>query len=114
VIESSSSASAASREEEKKKENKKKNKKDFIEDLWVGKKIMIGSGEDNNNIVLKVTSRCTRCVMITLPQGDLPNDLGILRTVVKYNQVTAGVYASVHQGGIIRRGDPVQIEEEEE
>jgi uncharacterized protein YcbX len=114
VIESSSSsASAASREEEeKKKENKKKNKKDFIEDLWVGKKITISTGEDNNNIVLKVISRCTRCVMITLPQGDLPNDLGILRTVAKYNQVTAGVYVSVHQGGgIISRGDPVQIEE---
>ena len=41
-------------------------KTDFIEDLWVGKKITIGSSEDNN-IVLKVTSHCTRCVMITLP-----------------------------------------------
>jgi hypothetical protein len=92
---------------------KQKKEKDFIENLWVNKKITISGGEDNN-IVLKVISRCTRCVMITLPQGDLPNDLGILRTVAKYNQVTAGVYASVHQGGgIIRRGDHVQIEEEE-
>ena len=88
-------------------------KNDFIENLWVNKKIRTGGREDNN-IVLKVTSPYTRCVMITLPQGDLPNDLGILRTVAKYNQVTAGVYASVHQGGgIIRRGDLVQIEEEQ-
>jgi uncharacterized protein len=52
--------------------------------------------------------------MITLPQGDLPSDLGILRTVAVYNQVTAGVYASVHQDGdgTIRRGDLVQMEEE--
>jgi MOSC domain-containing protein len=85
-----------------------KNKKGFIENSWVGKKIMIGE----DSIVLKVTSPCTRCVMITLPQGDLPNDLGILRTVAMYNEVTAGVYASVQRsGGTIRRGDLVLIEE---
>jgi uncharacterized protein len=81
-------------------------KNDFIENLWVGKKLMIGE-----DIVLRVIGPCTRCVMITLPQGDLPNDLGILRTVAQYNQVTAGVYASVHRGGTIRRGDQVLLEE---
>ena len=48
-------------------------KKDFIENLWVGKKLMIGE-----DIVLKIIGPCTRYVMITLPQADLPNDLGIL------------------------------------
>jgi uncharacterized protein YcbX len=81
-------------------------KKDFIENLWVGKKLTIGE-----DIVLKVTGPCTRCVMITLPQGDLPKDLDILRTVAQYNRVTAGVYASVHRGGTIRRGDQVRLEE---
>jgi uncharacterized protein len=82
------------------------NKKDFIENLWVGKKLTIGE-----DIVLKVTGPCTRCVMITLPQGDLPKDLGILRTVAQYNRVTAGVYATVHGGGgTIRRGDLVRLE----
>ncbi len=81
-------------------------KKDFIENLWVGKKLMIGEV-----IVLKVIAPCTRCVMITLPQADLPKDLGILRTVAQYNQVTAGVYASVHRGGTIRRGDQVRLKE---
>ncbi len=79
--------------------------KDFIENSWVNMKLRIGE-----EIVLKVVGACTRCVMITLPQGDLPNDLGILRTVAKYNQVQAGVYASVHQGGTIHRGDIVQVE----
>ena len=93
VVESASSSS-----EEK--------KKDFIENLWVGKKLTIGE-----DIVLKVTGPCTRCVMITLPQGDLPKDLGILRTVAQYNRVTAGVYATVHGGGgTIRRGDLVRLE----
>jgi len=79
--------------------------KDFSENLWIGKKVMIG-----NDIVLRVTGPCTRCVMTTLPQGDLPRDLGILRTVARYNSVNAGVYASVHRGGTIRRGDLVRLE----
>jgi uncharacterized protein len=80
--------------------------KDFIENLWVGKKLRIGE-----EILLSVTGPCTRCVMTTLPQGDLPKDLGVLSTVAKYNQVHAGVYASVHRGGTIHRGDGVQLEE---
>jgi uncharacterized protein YcbX len=64
-------------------------------------------GED---IVLKITGPCTRCVMITLPQGDLRQDLGILRTVARYNQVHVGVYASVHHGGEIHRGDLIHLE----
>jgi uncharacterized protein YcbX len=92
VVESASSSSSGE-------------KKDFIENLWVGKKLMIGE-----DIVLRVIGPCTRCVMITLPQGDLPNDLGILRTVAQYNRVTAGVYATVHKGGTIRRGDQVRFE----
>jgi uncharacterized protein len=82
-------------------------KKDFIEDSWVGKELTIGEG-----IVLKVTAPCTRCVMITLPQGDLPKDLGILSTVARYNQVHVGVYASVHHGGRIHRGDSIRLEED--
>jgi uncharacterized protein YcbX len=81
-------------------------KNDFVENSWVGKKLTIGK-----DIVLKVTAPCTRCVMITLPQGDLPKDLGILRTVARYNQVHVGVYASVEHSGTIHRGDTVQIEE---
>jgi uncharacterized protein YcbX len=79
--------------------------KDFIENLWIGKKLTIGK-----DVVLKVTGPCTRCVMITLPQSDLPKDLGILRTVARYNQVNTGVYASVLRGGTIHRGDTVRLE----
>ena len=81
-------------------------KNDFIENLWVGKKMIIG-----NDIVLNIMAPCTRCVMITLPQGDLPRDLGILSTVAKYNEVHVGVYASVEHEGIIHRGDTIQVEE---
>ena len=87
-------------------EDKNYKKNDFVENAWVGKKMIIGK-----DIVLNVTAPCTRCVMITLPQGDLPRDLGILSTVARYNQVHVGVYASVERGGIIHREDTVQIEE---
>ena len=80
-------------------------KKDFIENLWIGKKLTI-----DEDIVLRITGPCTRCVMITLPQGDLPKDLGILRTVARYNQVNVGVYALVLQGGTIHRRDLVRLE----
>jgi uncharacterized protein len=82
--------------------------KDFIENLWISKKLTIGE-----DVVLRVTGPCTRCVMITLPQGDLPKDLGILRTVARYNQVNVGVYASVLRGGTIHRGDLVRLEAED-
>jgi uncharacterized protein YcbX len=65
-------------------ESASEEKKDFIENLWVGMKLTIGE-----DIVLRVIRPCTRCVMITLPQADLPKDLGILRTVAQYNRVTA-------------------------
>ena len=80
--------------------------KDFVENSWIDKQVTVGE-----DIVLKITGPCTRCVMITLPQGDLPRDLGILRTVARYNQVNVGVYASVLHGGTIHRGDMVRLEE---
>ncbi len=42
-----------------------------------------------------LSGRCPRCVMTTLPQGDLPKDSGILRTAAQHNQASVGVYADV-------------------
>ncbi len=79
--------------------------KGFVENAWVGRTLTIGS-----EVRLSVTGPCPRCVMTTLPQGDLPKDPGILRTAAQHNQVHVGVYANVVRGGTIRRGDPVRIE----
>jgi len=76
----------------------------FIETSWIGHTLEIG-GE----VRLSVTGPCPRCVMTTLPQGDLPGDPGILRTAAQHNQAHVGVYASVVRGGTIRRGDPVRL-----
>ncbi len=77
----------------------------FVENEWIGKTLAIG-----DQVRLEVTGPCPRCVMTTLPQGDLPKDPGILRTAAKHNEVHVGVYASVLQGGKIRRGDQVRVE----
>jgi MOSC domain-containing protein YiiM len=47
--------------------------------------------------------------MITLPQGDLPKDIGILKAAVQGNAANVGVYADVVEGGTVRRGDPVTV-----
>lgn len=73
----------------------------FVEDEWVGREVAIGE-----NVVIRVLKPCSRCVMTTLPQGDLPQDYGILRTAAQHNQANVGVYASVVRGGMVRRGDP--------
>jgi uncharacterized protein YcbX len=76
----------------------------FVENDWIGRTAAIGS-----NVRLAITEPCPRCVMITLPQGDLPKDSGILRTAAQHNAVNVGVYASVISGGTIRCGDPVTL-----
>jgi uncharacterized protein YcbX len=76
----------------------------FVENDWIGRTTAIGG-----TVRLAVTEPCPRCVMITLPQGDLPRDAGILRTAAQHNAVNVGVYASVVSGGTIRRGDPVTL-----
>lgn len=79
--------------------------RDFAENQWVGRTLTIG-----NELRLSVTGSCPRCVMTTLPQGDLPKDPGILRTAAQYNQANVGIYAAVLRGSTIRRGDPVRLE----
>jgi uncharacterized protein len=79
--------------------------KDFAENAWIGQTLAIGDA-----LRLSITGPCPRCVMTTLPQGDLPKDTGILRTAAQHNRANVGVYASVLQGGNVRRGDSVRLE----
>lgn len=92
----------------------------FVENEWVGKTLAIG-----DEVRLAVTDPCPRCVMVTLAQEDLPADPGILRTAARHNSLvggqgrgpegrypaSVGVYARVLAGGIVRRGDPVRIDQ---
>jgi hypothetical protein len=75
----------------------------FVENGWVGRTLRLG-----DQVALRVEKPCGRCVMTTLPQGDLPQDYGILKTAAKRNKAIVGVYASVVGEGTVRRGDPVR------
>lgn len=85
----------------------------FVENDWVGRTLAIGA-----EVRLRVTNPSPRCVVPTLPQGELMEDIDILRAVAEHNRPAApaldgkrlpslGVYASVERGGVIRAGDTI-------
>jgi hypothetical protein len=76
----------------------------FPERAWIGHTIALG-----DEVRLKVSGPCPRCVMTTLPQSDLPRDPGILRAAAQHNEAHVGIYAEVVQGGRTRRGDAVTL-----
>ncbi len=89
----------------------------FVENSWLGRMLSIGEG-----LRLQMIDPCPRCVVTTLPQGDLPHDPGILRTAARNNAVPSatlapgvvfpavvGAYAGVIQGHTICRGDVVWL-----
>jgi uncharacterized protein YcbX len=79
----------------------------FLEDEWVGGRLIFGDGGER--AVVSVTQRDLRCAMITLDPETCEKDAHIMRTVVRLNENTAGVYATVVQTGTIRLGDRVSF-----
>lgn len=80
------------------------NMEGFVEESWVDQTIQIG-----DDVQLKIMQPTKRCVMTTLAQGDLPNDMNVLKTLVKENDGNFGVYAEVIQPGQIKVDDKVSI-----
>jgi hypothetical protein len=76
----------------------------FPEHSWGAADVKLGSV-----VRVHVEGPCPRCVMTTLPQSDLPHDLGILRTAVQHNHAAVGMYASVIAEGVVRREDHVTL-----
>jgi uncharacterized protein len=90
----------------------------FVENTWIGRTFQLGQ-----NVRLRVTDPTPRCVVPTLPQGelvgDIVEDIGVLRAVAQHNRPSVpalggvhlpclGVYASVEQEGVIHLGDVVR------
>jgi len=85
----------------------------FAENSWCGRTIAFAGGAR-----VSVTIPTMRCVMTTLPQGDLPRDADTLRTVAKHNRVDipglgtwacAGVYADVVRQGELVVGETFEL-----
>ncbi|MBV9411650.1 MAG: MOSC domain-containing protein [Acidimicrobiia bacterium] len=85
----------------------------FVETEWQGRTLTVG------DVPLAVSITVPRCVMTTLPQGDLPGDRDVLRTISRHNKVDilgtgtpypcVGVYADAVSPGEIAVGDAVTI-----
>jgi uncharacterized protein YcbX len=51
-----------------------------------------------------------RCVMTTHRQSELPRDPRMLRATAHHHQARLGIFAAIGAPGVIRVGDPVQLE----
>lgn len=89
----------------------------FVENAWLGRTLALGP-----DVRLQAIDPCPRCVVTTLAQSDLPRDPGILRALTAHSAVAsvtlapgvvfpavAGIYASVAQAGVVRRGDSIAL-----
>jgi len=76
----------------------------FIEDAWGGRILEVGEA-----LRIVAIEPALRCVMTTHRQGDLPRDLGVLRTSAQHHAAKVGVFASIGSAGTVRLGDPVFI-----
>jgi uncharacterized protein YcbX len=87
----------------------------FVENAWAERTLSIGE-----EVRIAILVPAPRCVMTTLPQGDLPKDPGILRAIARHNNVMipskgrplpcVGVFGKVLKGGMVRRGDTCWLE----
>lgn len=75
----------------------------FVENDWVGGTLRVGGAR------LRVTKPCLRCVMVTLPVGDLPKDARVLRAAFDHNEGNVGVKCEVVEPGAVRIGDEVRL-----
>ena len=82
-------------------------------DGWTHAQPLALSGEvdgilsSGDQVQLHVDGGCPRCVVTTLAQANLPEEMGNLRATARHNNLTAGVQLSVLAPGLIKVNDPV-------
>lgn len=81
----------------------------FAENDWTGRTVRLGP-----HVSASVLIPTMRCIMTTLPQGDLPRDNETLRAVSRHNRIEIqglgkwsclGAYATVANSGPVATGD---------
>jgi uncharacterized protein YcbX len=76
----------------------------FAEDEFVGRSLRLGS-----KVVVTITKRDGRCMMITLDPNTAEKAPEVLKTVAQKHEGKAGLYAAVLTEGMVRKGDPVEL-----
>jgi len=79
----------------------------FAEDRWVGHTLILGEGK--NAPAVRVTMKDERCVMINFDPDTIERDSEVMKTVVRLNENTAGVYCTVVQAGELHVGQVVRL-----
>ena len=79
----------------------------FLEDAWVGGTLAFGGASPR--AALSVTQRDERCVIVNIDPETAARDARVMKTVVRSNENTAGVYATVVRTGTVRVGDRVTL-----
>jgi uncharacterized protein len=76
----------------------------LVEQAWLGRMIMIGDG-----LTIRAARPTVRCVMTTLPQGELRAAPAVLQTLTQQNAAALGIYAEVLRPGRVRIGDDLRF-----
>jgi uncharacterized protein YcbX len=79
----------------------------FDEDRWVGG--VLSFGDDGSGPEVSVTLRDERCAMLNLDPDTARSDPQIMKTVVRLNENTAGVYGTVVRRGRVAVGQRVVL-----
>ena len=76
----------------------------FAEDEFVGGSLRLGS-----KVIVSITKRDGRCMMITLNPDTTEKSPEVLKAVARKHEGKAGLYAAVLTEGLVRKGDPVAL-----
>jgi uncharacterized protein YcbX len=76
---------------------------EFPEQTLSGRRLRVGTA------LLEVIFPMMRCGMVTQPQGELPKDPRILRTLVRDRKQELGAAVRVVEEGVIREGDRLEV-----
>ncbi|MEO7261196.1 MAG: MOSC N-terminal beta barrel domain-containing protein [Jatrophihabitantaceae bacterium] len=77
----------------------------FVEDDWAGHELRLGS-----DVVVRLGTGMSRCVMVDMAQDDLGPDGRILKLLAREHQLMLGLKVEVVRGGIVRQGDPAVLD----
>lgn len=75
----------------------------WVEERWIGHEIEVGRA------VLRIRKSVERCVMITLPQQELPAEPRLLKELAERCKLLFGIYAEVVVPGRIALGDRCRL-----
>lgn len=79
----------------------------FLEDSWVGGRLVFGSAETGP--MISITMPDLRCVMINLDPDTAKQDPRVMKAAVRLNENNAGAYATVARTGQISVGQSVSL-----